>query len=66
MTITTYHINHVMKSYFKQDRSIGQESRKVKQSINDAVKLSAAGRERIFKKMKKHALDQVIIQSKGK
>lgn len=66
MTITTYHINHVMKSYFKQDRSISQESRKVEQSINDTVKLSAAGRKRIFKKMKEHALDQVIIQSKGK
>jgi len=66
MTITTYHINHVMKSYFRQDRSISQEKRKVKQSINDTVKLSSAGRERIFKKMKEHALDQVIIQSKGK
>ena len=66
MTITIYHINHVMKSYFKQDRSISQESKKVKQSINDTVKLSSAGRERIFKKMKEHALDQVIIQSKGK
>ena len=66
MSITTYHINHVMKSYFKQDRSISQESGKVKQSINNTVKLSSAGRERIFNKMKEHALDQVIIQSKGK
>ena len=66
MTITTYHINHVMKSYFKQGRSISQESGKVKQPINDTVKLSAAGRKRIFKKMKEHALDLVIIQSKGK
>ena len=56
MTITIYHINHVMKSYFKQDRSISQESKKVKQSINDTVKLSSAGRERMFKKMKEACL----------
>ena len=66
MTITTYHINHVMKSYFKQDRSNSLESKKVIQSVNDTVRLSAAGRKRIFKKMEEHALDQVMIQSKGK
>ena len=66
MTITTYHINHMMKSYFSQNKSINRENRRIQQSVTDTVRLSTAGRKRIFKKMKEHALDQVIIQSKGK
>jgi len=66
MTITTYQINHMMISYFSQNKSINRENRRIQQSVTDTVRLSTAGRKRIFKKMKEHALDQVIIQTKGK
>ncbi len=66
MTITTYHINYMMKSYFSQNKSINRENRRIQQSVTDTVRLSTAGRKRIFKKMKEHALDQIIIQTKGK
>ncbi len=66
MTITTYHINYMMKSYFSQNKSMNRENRRTDQSVTDTVRLSTAGRIRIFKKMKEHALDQVIIQTKGK
>lgn len=66
MTITTYHINHIMKSYFKQTRSIDQGSKKVQQSISDTVRLSKAGRKRIFERMKENTIDQVKIQYIGK
>jgi phosphoribosyl-ATP pyrophosphohydrolase len=66
MTITTYHINYMMKSYFSQNKSMNRENRRIQQSVTDTVRLSTAGRKRIFKKMKEHALDQVIIQTKGK
>lgn len=66
MTITTYHINYMMKSYFSQNKSINRENRRIQQSMTDTVRLSTAGRKRIFKKMKEHALDRVIIKSKGK
>jgi phosphoribosyl-ATP pyrophosphohydrolase len=66
MTITTYHINYMMKSYFSQNKSMNRENRRIQQSVTDTVRLSTAGRKRIFKKMKEHALDQVIIQTKRK
>jgi phosphoribosyl-ATP pyrophosphohydrolase len=66
MTITTYHINYMMKSYFSQNKSMNRENRRIQQSVTDTVRLSTAGRKRIFKKMKEHALDQIIIQTKGK
>ena len=66
MTITTYHINYMMKSYFSQNKSMNRENRRLEPSVTDTVRLSTAGRKRIFKKMKEHALDQVIIQTKGK
>ncbi len=66
MTITTYHINYMMKSYFSQNKSMNRENRRIQQSATDTVRLSTAGRKRIFKKMKEHALDQIIIQTKGK
>lgn len=66
MTITTYHINYMMKSYFSQNKSMNRENRRIQQLVTDTVRLSTAGRKRIFKKMKEHALDQVIIQTKGK
>ena len=66
MTSTTYHINYMMKSYFSQNKSINREKRRIQQAVTDTVRLSTAGRKRIFKKMKEHALDQIIIQSKEK
>jgi phosphoribosyl-ATP pyrophosphohydrolase len=66
MTITTYHINYMMKSYFSQNKSMNRENRRIQQSVTDTVRLSTAGRKRIFKKMKEYALDQVIIQTKRK
>ena len=66
MTITTYHISHLIKSYFKQNRFINQERRDIKQSVSDTVRLSAAGKKRIFEKMKEQTIDQAIIQNREK
>ncbi len=66
MIITQYHINHVMKSYFKQTRSINQGSREAQQLVSDSVKLSTAGKKRLFERMKENAIDQIKIQYKGR
>lgn len=55
-----------MKSYFKQTRSINQGSREVQQLVSNSVKLSTAGKKRLFERMKENAIDQIKIQYKGR
>ena len=66
MTVTTYHINHLMKSYSRQNRLVDQGRKKVEQIVNDTVKISSAGKKRIFERMKEKAIDQINIQNREK
>jgi len=66
MTVSTYHINHLIKTYFKQTRLINQARKNVQQSMSDTVRLSTAGKRRLFEKMKEHAIDQVKVHYGGK
>lgn len=62
MTVSVYHINYLMKSYFKQTRLTNQTNERVQQSVRDSVALSEAGKKRLFEKMKEHAIDQIKMQ----
>jgi len=66
MTVSIYHINHLMKSYFKNSRSTAKGNKDVLQSVNDMVSLSTAGRKRLYEMMKEQAIGQAKIQYKGK
>ena len=66
MTVSTYHINHLIKTYFKQTRLINQARKNVQQSMSDTVRLSTVGKRRLFEKMKDNAIDQVKAQYGGK
>ncbi len=66
MTVTTYNINHLMKSYSRQNRLVDQERKKVEQTVNDTVRISSAGKKRIFERMKEQAIDRIKIQNKEK
>ena len=66
MTVTTYQINNLMKSYSRQNRVIDQERKKVSQIVNDTVKISFSGKKRIFERMKEQAIDQIRIKNSEK
>ena len=66
MTITTYQINYLMKSYSRQNRLIDQGKKKVEQIINDTVRISSSGKKRIFARMQEQAIDQIKIQNREK
>jgi hypothetical protein len=66
MTVTTYQINNLMKSYSRQIRVIDQERKKVSQIVNDTVKISFSGKKRIFERMKEQAIDQIRIKNREK
>lgn len=66
MTVSTYHINHLIKTYFKQTRLINQARKNVQRSMSDTVRLSTVGKRRLFEKMKDNAIDQVKVQYGGK
>jgi len=63
MTITTYHINHLMKRYSRQIRLIDQGRKGTPKTVSDTVKISAEGKKRIIERMKEQAIDQVTIQN---
>jgi hypothetical protein len=66
MTVTTYQINNLMKSYSRQNRVVDQERKKVAQIVNDTVKISSSGKKRIFERMKEQAIDQIRIKNSEK
>ncbi len=66
MTITTYQINHLMKSYARQNRVVDQGRKKVAQVVNDTVKISSSGKKRIFERMKEQAIDKIKLQNREK
>jgi len=66
MTVTTYQINNLMKSYSRQNRIVDQGRKKVAQIVNDTVKISSSGKKRIFERMKEQAIDQIKIQNREK
>ena len=66
MTVTTYQINNLMKSYSRQNRIVDQGRKKVTQIVNDTVKISSSGKKRIFERMKEQAIDQIKIQNSEK
>jgi phage-related tail protein len=66
MTVTTYQINNLMKSYSRQNRIVDQGRKKVTQIVNDTVKISSSGKKRIFERMKEQAIDQIKIQNREK
>ncbi|KPJ57682.1 MAG: hypothetical protein AMJ42_04480 [Deltaproteobacteria bacterium DG_8] len=66
MIVNTYHINHLFKTYFKQTRLINQARKNARKSISDTIRLSTAGKKRLFEKMKEQAIDQVKIHYGGK
>ncbi len=65
MTVSTYHIDHLFKTYFKQTRLINQARKNTRLSIIDTVRLSKAGKKRMFERVKEHAIDQVRIHIEG-
>jgi phage-related tail protein len=66
MSVTTYQINNLMKSYSRQNRIVDQGRKKVTQIVNDTVKISSSGKKRIFERMKEQAIDQIKIQNREK
>ena len=66
MSVTTYQINNLMKSYSRQNRIVDQGRKKVTKIVNDTVKISSSGKKRIFERMKEQAIDQMKIQNREK
>jgi len=66
MSITTYHINSLMKSYSRQNRLVEQGRNQVEQMVKDTVRISSSGKKRIFERMKEQAIDRIKIQNREK